>query len=227
MLRPLTEVPAVAPAALTAAQAAAVQAMRDSHVPLDVLLMAAPVTDPPDVAHRAAVAAAVARFAAERGRPDDAPPDLRRLLGCRLSPADLLGRRLDPGSGRLLHASGRRFAELLGPDDRATVTGERSPKASGPYRARGGDADRWLVPDHAGAVWGLADVLAAAAAPDRVLAAAVEQLLAGAGDDVEAYRFVGNWSTYFDDADGWGEALAWTVRTDAGSVVVIGASWTD
>jgi hypothetical protein len=232
MLRPPIDpvtaaTPLAAPATLSPEQAAAVRAMHDSQVPLDVLLMAAPATHPPDLAHRSAVAGAVARFAAARGEPDDGPPDLRRLLGCRLVAADLLGRRLDPASGRLLAATGRRFVEMLAPDTRAAVSDTYAAGASGPYRARDGGAERWLVPAYDGAIWGLADILAAVAAPDRALAAVVTGLLAGAGDDVEAYRWVGNWSRYFGQGNEWGESFAWSVRADAGHVVVLGASWVD
>ena len=221
----------VSSAAFTDRQAAVVRALRAAGVPLDVLRVAAPRTDPPDLAHRAAVVHAVAAFAADRGVADDGSADPRRLLGVPLVRADLLGRRVDPATGRLLRWAAPDFFLAAGPDVRAVAVTDPAAHGGatlgGPLRLAGADGERWLVWDPSGPIWGLGEVVAEGGGDDELFAGLVGDLLGAGGDTVEAFRWTGNWSHYFDAGNEWWGGYAWTVRTDDGHVVVFGASWTD
>lgn len=220
---------------LTDEQAALVRAVRLAEVPLDLLRVAVPRTEPPDAAHRAAAVHAVAAFAGARGVPDDGATDPGALVGMALTVADLRGRRADPAGSRLLDLAGDDYFQALGPDTPAVAvpTGDEAGRQvlAGPLRFPGDVVDRWLVHDPAGPVWGLGDVLAETGGDDALFAALARLLgadagvAAAAGAAVEAYRWHGDWSRYFDDGNDWlGTGGAWTVRTDGQHVLVLAAS---
>lgn len=208
---------------------------------LDFARIATPVGSPAEQAHRRAAVLAVAGFAHRRQRADCGDADPSTIRGRRVDVPDLLGRVADPARWRLLWSSrgylygcddhDLRLSPVIVPDDGWRPDGE----GSGPYVWLDGGRPVWLLPDPAGRIFGIADaVLSGPYGPqlpstelEPFLRDVLGTVLGGPPDDVEAYRWEGDWSPYFDAGREWGQAFVWTVRTDDDHIVAVGRSVTD
>jgi hypothetical protein len=149
----------------------------------------------------------------------------------------LLGRAVDPASGRLRgHAD--IFIACSSPFRRSRDVREEPPRIlAGPYVERATGERVWWVEDPAGIPIGLSDVFHTAPLGgfrdidwpglDALFAALLTQVLGVGTEPVDAWLWDGDWSPYFDEGREWWGAYAWTVRTDRDHVVVVGASATD
>ena len=217
---------------------AAVSESRDTS-DLDIALVRAGRTIPPDAAHRAAAVRAVTELALAAGRPEPAPPDPATLTGRQVSRRDLLGQLVDQATGQLRLTEQMDFFSGVGDQRVLAATG---PDGGQPPDAQAGPYDDWLtgrpvwlVPHPSGALPGLSNIFPAGPCPDSAEAAArirrfdalVRTVLGGLPDGVEAWQWRTTWSTYFDDGEpGW-ESACWTVRRDDAHVVVVAWAWTD
>jgi hypothetical protein len=226
----------MAEVAFAAADAAVVERMRDAGIALDVMRLRAPTGGHSvEWSHRVAVVFAVSAFARARGR-DPGPTDPAVPVGRPVDARDLLGQAVDRPTRRLWAPTGTVFAPQKDPFARCSAVSEDSADVvAGAYVDRATGQRVWLVEDPAGVPLGLAEVFGSSPLGIRIGVEEVDELFAAFTRDVlrvddvpvEGWFWVGDWSPYFDEGREWWGAYAWTVRTDAEHVVVVGASATD